>query len=109
MRPAAERLHSHLTEIPMREPAIPILHNVDAQPRPEIDGIRKALVAQVENPVRWTDTVRAVVGEGAGIMLECGPGRVLGGLIKRIDKAVETIPLQDPEGIRQGLGRVVND
>lgn len=109
MRPAVERLRSHLTEIPMREPVIPVRHNVDAQPRVELDGIRKALVAQLESPVRWTDTVRAVAGDGVGIMLECGPGKVLSGLVKRIDKAVETVPLQDPEGIRRGLGLVADD
>lgn len=109
MRPAAARLSSHLTEIPMREPAIPVLHNIDAQPRPELDGIRKALVAQLESPVRWTDTVRAMAGDGAGIMLECGPGKVLGGLIKRIDKTVAAVPLQDPEGIRRGLSLVAGD
>lgn len=109
MRPAAERLQSHLTEIPLREPRIAVRHNIDAQSRLEIDGIRKALVAQLDNPVRWVDTVRAMAGEGAGIMLECGPGRILGGLVRRIDKSVEAIPLQDPEGIRRGLAAVADE
>lgn len=109
MRPAVERLQSHLAEIPMREPLIPVLHNVDAKPRPELAGIRKALVAQLDSPVRWTDTVRAMAGDGARTMLECGPGKVLSGLVKRIDKTLETVPLQDPEGIRQGLTAVAED
>lgn len=109
MRPAVARLQAHLTEIPLREPRIPVRHNVDAQPRPELDGIRKALVAQLDNPVRWTDTVRAMVGDGIGSMLECGPGRVLSGLAGRIDKSVEAIPLHDPEGIRRGLAAVADD
>lgn len=109
MRPAVERLQSHLTEIPLREPRIPVRHNVDAQPRPELDGIRKALVAQLDSPVRWVDTVWAMAGEGIGIMLECGPGRVLSGLVARIDKSIEAIPLQDPEGIRRGLTAVADD
>lgn len=109
MRPAAERLQAHLTEMPMREPGIPVLHNVDGQARADIDGIRKALVAQLENPVQWTETVRAMAGDGAGIMLECGPGKVLSGLVKRIDEQVEAVPLQDPEGIRRGLDAVASD
>lgn len=109
MRPAVERLQSHLTEIPLREPRIPVWHNVDAQPRPELDGIRKALIAQLDGPVRWTDTIRAMVGEGIGIVLECGPGRVLSGLAGRIDKSVTAIPLQDPEGVRRGLSAVAED
>lgn len=109
MQPAVERLQSHLIEIPMREPEILVRHNIDAQPRPEVDGIRKALVAQLENPVRWTDTVRAMSGDGAKIMLECGPGKVLTGLIKRIDKSVQATPLQDPDGFEESLTAVVED
>lgn len=109
MRSAAERLESHLTEIPLREPRIPVWHNIDAQPRAELDGIRKALISQLDNPVRWTDTVRAMAGEGVGIMLECGPGRILSGLVGRIDKSIEAIPLHDPDGIRRGLSAVAED
>lgn len=109
MQPAVERLQSHLTEVPLREPRIPVRHNVDGQPRPELDGIRKALAAQLDSPVRWTESVRAMAGDGAGIMLECGPGKVLSGLVKRIDKNVEAIPLQDPEGIRRGLDAVAEE
>jgi len=103
MRPAAERLSAHLSEIPLREPRIPLLHNVDAHPRASVEGIRKALVAQLESPVHWTDSVRAMIAEGHELMLECGPGRVLTGLNKRIDRQLQTIALKDADGMHAAL------
>lgn len=109
MRNAAERLQSHLTEIPIREPKIRVLHNVDAQVRPDVDGIRKALVGQLDKPVRWVDTVQAIAAEGITCALECGPGKVLTGLNKRIDKQINAIALSSPDGLRAGLDRVTNN
>lgn len=103
MRPAGERLRSHLAEIPLRTPSIPVLHNVDAQQREDVDGIRKALVSQLERPVLWTETIRALHGAGIGVMLECGPGKVLTGLNKRIDRDIDATALQDPDGLTAGL------
>jgi [acyl-carrier-protein] S-malonyltransferase len=103
MRPAGQRLASHLSEIPLREPQIPVLHNLDARDRPDVDGIRKALVAQLDNPVQWVETVRAIRARGIDIMAECGPGKVLCGLIKRIDKEARALPLNDPDGLRAAL------
>lgn len=103
MRPAAERLRSHLSEIPLREPSVPVLHNVDAQPREDVAGIRNALVAQLERPVQWTRCVQSLRDKGISVMLECGPGKVLTGLARRIDKSAEAITLQDADGIAAGL------
>lgn len=106
MRSAGIRLQSHLSEMPIRQPTIPVLHNLDARDRPDVDGIRKALVGQLDNPVQWVETVRNMRSEGIEALLECGPGKVLTGLNKRIDKEAAAIALNDPEGLRTGLGAV---
>lgn len=103
MRSAGDRLQSHLLEMPLREPRITVLHNVDAQPRDDVNDIRKALVGQLAQSVLWTDTIRAMRKANCGILLECGPGKVLTGLNKRIDKDIQAIALNEAEGLRQGL------
>lgn len=103
MTPAAEKLQSHLQDIPLREPQVPVYHNVDARPREEVDGIRKALVAQLAQSVLWADTIRAMRASNCALFLECGPGKVLAGLNKRIDKQATTLALSEPDGFRQAL------
>lgn len=104
MAPAAERLQAELAQVPLRTPAIPVRHNVDAAPRNDVDAIRAALTEQLRRPVRWSSTIQALRDEdGLGIMLECGPGKVLAGLCKRIDKDIRAIALQDAEGLAAGL------
>ncbi|MES1925330.1 ACP S-malonyltransferase [Salinisphaera sp. T31B1] len=103
MKPAAERLQSHLLEIPLRQPKLTVLHNVDAQPREEVDGIRKALVRQLDHSVLWADTIRAMRTANCELFVECGPGKVLSGLNKRIDKSAQSLPLSDIESLRQAL------
>jgi len=109
MRSAGVRLQSHLTEIPMRQPTIPVLHNLDARDRPDVDGIRKALVAQLDNPVQWVETIRAMRGDAIDILLECGPGKILTGLNKRIDKQATAVAMNEPDGLRAGLAAVAED
>lgn len=103
MKPAAERLAASLQETPLRCPDISVLHNVDAQPRDSIEGIRSALVAQLSQSVLWSDTIKAMATAGCEVMLECGPGQVLSGLNKRIDKKLQSVTLKDADGIREGL------
>lgn len=109
MQPAAERLQSHLLEIPLRQPKLTVLHNVDAQPREDVDGIRKALVRQLAQSVLWADTIRAMRAANCELFLECGPGKVLTGLNKRIDKGANSLPLSDTENLRQALTLTQND
>lgn len=106
MRSAGQRLESHLLEIPIRQPRIPVLHNLDAQAREDVDGIRKALVAQLHSPVQWVKTIRNMQAQGATVALECGPGKVLTGLNKRIDKELTAIALNETEGLRKALTEV---
>jgi [acyl-carrier-protein] S-malonyltransferase len=82
---------------------------VDAQPREDVDGIRKALVRQLAQSVLWADTIRAMRAANCELFLECGPGKVLTGLNKRIDKGANSLPLSDTENLRQALTLTQND
>jgi [acyl-carrier-protein] S-malonyltransferase len=106
MRPAAEQLAQDLQSVAIQPPSIPVLHNLDAAPRRQPEDIRAALVAQLHNPVLWVKTVQALRAMGASALLECGPGRVLTGLTKRIDKAASGECLQDPQTLEAGLALV---
>lgn len=86
MRPAAERLAAVLAELELSAPRIPVLSNVTGRPHGEPADIRRRLVEQVTEPVRWVDCVRWALAAGVDRYLEVGPGRVLAGLLKRIDR-----------------------
>ncbi|MGH8458562.1 MAG: ACP S-malonyltransferase [Nevskiales bacterium] len=106
MQPAAEQLAEDLKAVSIQAPAIPVLHNLDARPRTAPDDIRQALVAQLHNPVLWVKTVQNLRALGADALLECGPGRVLAGLNKRIDKTAASECLHDPQTLEAGLSLV---
>jgi len=101
MHPAAERMRERLKQMKIESPRIPVLHNAHVQPESKADAIRDALVRQVESPVRWVETVRKMAAEGVDKLVECGPGKVLAGLNKRISKETQTLPVYDPETLRQ--------
>lgn len=84
MRPADEKLAEALAGVPLSAPRVPVWSNVDARPHTDPDEIRALLVKQVLAPVRWEDTTRALLAEGAERFYEIGPGRVLAGLLKRV-------------------------
>ncbi len=85
MAPAAERLGAFLADLPLRAPRIPVVANVDAAPHGDPASIRDRMTAQITGSVRWVDTVRRLTGQGVRTFVECGPGKVLAGLVKRID------------------------
>jgi [acyl-carrier-protein] S-malonyltransferase len=89
LKPAADRLAQRLAEVAFRTPAIPVVHNVDVALHPEPDAIRTALARQAASPVRWTQTVQYFAAQGVTHVVECGPGKVLANLVKRIDEALE--------------------
>jgi [acyl-carrier-protein] S-malonyltransferase len=101
MHPAAERMRERLAQVRIEPPRIPVLHNVHVSSETAPDAIRDALVKQIESPVRWVETVRRMTADGIGKLIECGPGKVLAGLNKRIDKNAQTLPVYDPETLRQ--------
>lgn len=86
MNPAVARLEAALKDVPMQPPRIPVISNVDAQPHDDPEEIRRLLVKQVVNSVRWEDSMRYLMGQGFDQFYEVGPGRVLRGLLRRIDR-----------------------
>jgi [acyl-carrier-protein] S-malonyltransferase len=95
MRPAAERLAARLANVPIATPAIPVLHNVDVAAKPTAEAIRAALAQQAASPVRWVETIQAFAARGVTHVVECGPGRVLAGLNKRIARDLKSFALTD--------------
>lgn len=95
MRPAAEKLAGRLAAVPIAAPAIPVLHNVDVQEHGTADAIRSALAQQAAGPVRWVETIQAFAARGVTHVVECGPGRVLAGLNKRIARELKSLALTD--------------
>ena len=103
MRPAAERLAAYLAKVAVDSPVVPVLHNVDASAAPTPDAIRGALAAQAASPVRWVETIRAFAAQGVTHIVECGPGKVLTGLTKRIVPDLTALPLHDEDAIAAAI------
>jgi [acyl-carrier-protein] S-malonyltransferase len=99
MRPAAERMADRLNEIEITSPTIPVLHNTDVRSHSDPAAIREALVRQLYSPVRWVETIQSLAQKGVTHIVECGPGKVLTGLNKRISKDITTLPVYDPESL----------
>jgi [acyl-carrier-protein] S-malonyltransferase len=99
MRGAAERLGERLADVELAPPEIPVLHNVDVEFHSSSDEITQALVGQLWCPVQWTRTIATLREAGAERFVECGPGRVLAGLNRRICRDATTVGLSDPEAI----------
>ncbi len=102
MAPAAARLRKALEGIVVNPPGIPVIHNVDANSRQDADGIRNALVMQADHPVRWVECIREMAARGATHVFECGPGKVLSPLVRRIAGGLQGIALADRAGLEQG-------
>ncbi|MBL0423121.1 ACP S-malonyltransferase [Ramlibacter sp. AW1] len=96
MKPAADRLREKLAATAIRPPAIPVLNNIDVEAQSNPDRIRDALYRQAFGPVRWVQCMRAVQALGISTVVECGPGKVLAGLCKRIDPSLTGLALHDP-------------
>lgn len=101
MRTAAAQLAESLLKVEVRSPALPVIHNIDGKPRTEPDAIRDALIGQLHHPVRWSQSIGAMAQSGVGAFFECGPGKVLTNLNKRILGAGTYIALEEPEGIQK--------
>ena len=95
MKPAAKALQTKLDNITVNAPLIPVLHNVDVAEHSTSESIKEALVRQLYSPVRWVETINAIAGQGVNLIGECGPGKVLAGLVKRINSEVTSVALTD--------------
>jgi [acyl-carrier-protein] S-malonyltransferase len=101
MKPAGERLEKALEGIPIRDLKVPVVTNVEAEINRSNERVKPLLVAQVSSPVRWEESIRKMIGEGIERVLEIGPGKVLTGLMKRIDSSVETGNLEDLQTLKK--------
>jgi [acyl-carrier-protein] S-malonyltransferase len=101
MKPAAEKLKARLAETEFAVPAIAVVNNIDAKVETEPEALRSALYRQAFGPVRWVECVRAIQATGVSTLVECGPGKVLAGLVKRIDPELTGAALFDPPSLAQ--------
>lgn len=99
MKPAAEALKGRLADVELRAPAIPVLNNIDVAVESDPARIRDALVRQAAGPVRWVESVQALQARGVQAIVECGPGKVLSGMVKRIAPEVGNGAIYDPASL----------
>ena len=103
MRPAAEKLGEYMQSLTFSDATVPVIHNVSAASVDTGDAVKQALVEQLYQPVLWVDSVKAIAASGVTHMIEMGPGKVLTGLNKRIDKSVSTLPVFDSASLEKAI------
>ena len=103
MRPAAEQLAEELNRIQLKKPRVPVVQNVHAVPETEVAKLRDNLVAQLYRPVRWIESIEFMAAQGVDTYIECGPGKVLVGLNKRIVKPAKSLAVNDPDSVQAAL------
>jgi [acyl-carrier-protein] S-malonyltransferase len=103
MRPAEERLARDLRALPSHAPRVPVVANVDAEPKRDAAASIDALIRQVSAPVRWEQVVQRLIADGARTFVELGPGAVLAGLVKKIDRSVTVMSIEDESGFTAAL------
>ncbi len=104
MKPAAERLATALSALEMQTPSIPVLNNIDVAVESDVARIKDALVRQAFGPVRWVECMAAMQAQGIGALVECGPGKVLAGMAKRINSEWNTAAVFDPASLEEAKG-----
>ena len=100
MKPAVDGMREYLDSVTYNTPAIPVIANVTAAPLTAADNVKKELIDQLTNPVQWQRTVEYMVNEGVSTVIEIGPGKVLTGLVSRINKEVRTVNIGDLEAVK---------
>jgi [acyl-carrier-protein] S-malonyltransferase len=103
LKPAEDRLAPDINACAVRNPSCAVVTNVDAQPVGAADGIRSALKRQVSRPVRWQESVEWMLAQGVDTFVEIGPGKVLSGLVRSIDKTVRTLNIEDEKSLENAL------
>ena len=103
MEPAAEEYAAALAEVTFRTPSVRILYNAGPVEQGDTDSLRAALRRQIHSPVPWCTTIETLIGEGVDRFVECGPGRVLTGLVKRIHRRANVVSLHDPAALDEAL------
>ncbi|WP_370280064.1 ACP S-malonyltransferase, partial [Pontibacterium sp.] len=105
MKPAAEKMAVELANIEVKLPAIPVMQNVDASVPQSVEQLKDNLLAQLYSPVLWTKSVQAMVEQGVESTVECGPGKVLSGLNKKVHKPLSVVAINEPAGLDKALGQ----
>jgi [acyl-carrier-protein] S-malonyltransferase len=106
MKPAADRLAVDLDAVTIRDPRVPLVNNADAAVVRSAEAVREGLKRQVTSPVRWTDSIRALRSTGADLFVEAGPGKVLCGLMRQIDREAQALPAGDHASVEEVAGAV---
>lgn len=106
MKPAAERLRARLADAPFQAPRLQVVNNIDVAVQQQPDAIREALYRQAFGPVRWVEVVQALRARGLSHVFECGPGKVLAGMVKRIDAEAVTATVFDPASLQEVKGQL---
>jgi len=109
LRPAAQTLQAALEPIALEAPVCPVINNVDVLSPTDPEAIKDALVRQAWHPVRWVETIQAMKGQGVTHIVECGPGRVLSGLIRRIDRGLTVLSFSDPQSMQEVLQQLKDE
>ena len=109
MKPAEDRLAPELRALASNDPRIPVVANVDADPKRDAKSAIEALVRQVSSPVRWEDVVKRLIADGATTFVELGPGSILAGLIKKIDRGVSVMSIENADGLSSALSQLKAD
>jgi [acyl-carrier-protein] S-malonyltransferase len=106
MQPAADALAPYLDKVPVSAPAVPVINNVDVKTESDPKAIRNALVRQAASPVRWAETIRSMAEQGVTHVVECGPGKVLAGMVKRIEPKLQGLAAADRASLEAALAAV---
>ncbi len=106
MKPAADRLAEDIAATPFNTPAVPIVHNVHAQTETDSEVIKQTMIKQIYAPVLWTRCTEAMVAAGITQVVECGPGKVLSGLCRRIDKSLTAFATETPDAFEKALSEI---
>ncbi|WDE07625.1 ACP S-malonyltransferase [Thalassomonas viridans] len=109
MKDAADKLAVELENITLHAPNIPVINNVDVKTEDDVEVIKQALVKQLYHPVRWTETIEKMAASGVTSVVEAGPGKVLQGLLKRIDKSLTCIAVNDQDTLTKALALFKQD
>jgi [acyl-carrier-protein] S-malonyltransferase len=106
MQPAADKLEGFLKDVVFSAPSLPVINNVDVKIESDSNKIKNALVRQAASPVRWVEIIRAMAAQGVTHVVECGPGKVLAGLVKRIDPQLQGMAAADRASLEAALATV---
>jgi [acyl-carrier-protein] S-malonyltransferase len=106
MQPAADRLASDLDQLKVADPEIPLVNNADARMVTSAPGVRDALKRQVTSAVRWEESIRAMIEQGVDLFIEVGPGKVLSGLMRQIDRNAECLHAEDVSSLQEVAARL---